>query len=281
MRHSFWLLGMAVLAACTENPSRDGRDAPSPSNEAARAADAALLKSAIESATVSPPLPSCNQPSAASGLNILGVRLGMDAATARRILECEDYIVEVGMRQPLSDGSRAIVEMTGQREQDRFDLQLAGLAGRERVVGMLRHLRYFTEGTEPAVDQVRRSLLEKYGPLEPRYRGEVGKPMTRGFRIAEYRGTPGLAGVAFSCASAVAANGGELSRPEPECGEFVAIYITPKQSNTGLVEKLTVEITDGFMAAQLDQEYATFAERDRARAAERAISDAASRTPDL
>ena len=280
MRYS-WLLAVAALAACSENRSGDGPGAPPSTTEAVAQSDAAAMAAAVESVRASPGPPACNQRGEQTGLDILGVRLGMDAASARRLLECEGYSVRVQTKRPLSDGSSAVSEMTGQRNEDRFDLRLAGLPGRERVVGMLRHVRYSTAGTEPSVDALRRSLLEKYGSFEPLYRGDRGKPILHGVRLASFDGEPGINGAELDCASDVAEQGGRLYYPRPECGELVAIYITPKGSNTGLVEKLTVEITDGSMAAGLDREYVRFAERDQARAAEREVSDAASRTPDL
>ncbi|MEY4246129.1 MAG: hypothetical protein RLZZ245_3714 [Verrucomicrobiota bacterium] len=258
----FWFLVVAALAACTENLQVNG--------------------------------PDCSQPDVGNGVDILGVRLGMDNATAIRILRCAGYAVEV-KAGPIMDGNPANnvdYGVIAERDGDRLAVRFGGLSGSEKVVGMLRIIGPSKEGSELSVDEVRQSIFAKYGPLfEYKSLPDPSKgyfaPYSRGeyYRLSgdnqeipvESEVSTCKSGVNFLNIESFIVGGANF-----RCGEFVFIQISPSNRNRALSDMLLVEVTNGVVEEPLRQERIRLIASNRARNLAREASDAKSRgTPDL
>lgn len=107
--------------------------------------------------------------------DIIGIDMGMSADDVLKIARCskEGYAVQINDDRTvtLPDGShpRGGIEMKKEDDQGRLKDQvvafLVGLPGQERVIGLVRQ-KGFSVGEQPTIEQVRASLIEKYGPVQ-------------------------------------------------------------------------------------------------------------------
>lgn len=161
-------VSMLVLTACNRDADAD------------KAADAAASTAAIDSAAAdvaaAGPQKPANCPPMTGGDNLLGVKIGMNEATAKTALVCSNtnyqfsreegekdfYPVEGEYDDRLKINTVTLVADTG---LDRVAVSLVGVKGAERVWGIDRRIEY-TEATRPVTDTLLQGLTDKYGKLD-------------------------------------------------------------------------------------------------------------------
>lgn len=121
-----------------------------------------------ENDAAKPDCSSLPRPDSKSDNDLIGIDLGMSADDALRIGQCSkegyEVTVEDDTSVTLPDGShpRGMIEL--RKPNDRVNIFVMGLPGRETVYGLVREKK-FAEGEEPTLDQMRADLVGKYGQM--------------------------------------------------------------------------------------------------------------------
>lgn len=219
--------------------------------------------------------------------DIVGIDLGMSADDALKIAKCnkEGFAVNVAddTSVTLPDGSHPRGGITLQKSDDRIDVFLAGLPGKEKVFALMRGKK-FPEGAEPTMDQMRADLVKKYAPIAP-----DESTMTPDIDTQVQALTPDgqqISGSQLSsCTFTFGQNMGHnsLGQLHEECGFTKKFQMSAKSGNDALVREFSIWIgnQNEFFVEARRTIAAIQAMEARRREAERQKADSSNRVPEL
>lgn len=262
----------ALLAACGDSP------APAAAMQgpaAAGAAQPAAKVSAAKPATARPSPADCRRaPAAADGPDVLGLRLGMPAPEAQRLVRCHlpEAVVETqkewfeGLRMHgVKLDAQAFTALTGrtvpcdlaslqsrrrcgpggrvwEHEAEVIQVATLGLPGEETVMGVWR-AQNFEAGQMPALQDMVAALLQKYG--EPTLHSVV----PNGPVELAWLGAPDGSALGSGSPQARRCRQGLSSTPrghqsfDSDCGLSIVATVLAARTNPALASHVSVGLT--------------------------------------
>jgi hypothetical protein len=270
-----------VLAACS-----GGKPSEPMTEDAVGAletgATGATAETATEAKAAKPDCSSLPRPDAKTDNDLIGIDMGMSADDALRIGQCSKEGYEVAVEDDksvtLPDGShgRGMIEL--RKPNDRVNIFVMGLPGKETVYGLVREKK-FAEGEEPTLDQMRADLVGKYGQMV-----EINNPyeLAQAFTPSGQPIAGNDLGGGWNCASVFGQNN-NLGQLNERCGFTKKISVKARYGNEALSGGFSVWIGDQnkmfTLARQVVAAVGAMHQQRRDAAVEKAASS--DRTPDL
>lgn len=201
--------------------------------------------------------------------DVIGIRPGMTLQQSRDLLQCrkEAYAINVsnGMQSMPSGGQISQISLRADNGLDKLQVQLAGPAGDERVVQVIRTLE-FAEGKAPPVESIKSELATKYGEFDMSgypNRGDIVRSRD-GQRLSKEN----------SSYSQCRASHLRISEAMP-CLTAISFELSPQASNPALARQFTLSVTNhallGQMADATQRANAVEVEKAKARTEEQGL----------
>ena len=239
---------MLLLAGCGDGP---GNEAKNSNGETA------------DTASVAPSASGCPK-APANAPTIQGVAIGMTGAEAIAALKCADagyradYAPRSGSGVPwLPDGTYMRVSIAGGRSddksQDKVNVELYGLKGEERVIGVSREI-FFYPGGQPLIDKTKEQLAEKYGALESIAPPEMSSALSEEIGIARDNSGAPLPRTSDGRIPGHCWGSNGYAARDAQCGVSISARIGIDSSNPKLASNMQLSLDDGSYAAKVIQE---------------------------
>jgi hypothetical protein len=245
-----WAATLLLLSGCG-----GGGDAPKDKSDAASAAGGATP--AASTASGCPKAP-------AGAPTIQGVAIGMTGAEAIAALKCTDagyradYAPRSGTGVPwLPDGTYMRLSIVGGRSddksQDKVSVEIYGLKGEERVIGVSRNL-FFYPGGQPLIEKTKEQLAQKYSALEPIAPANMGSALAEEIGIARDSAGAPLPRTSDGMMQNHCWGGEGYAARDTRCGASILARIGIDSSNPQLVSNMRISLDNGSYAAKVMQE---------------------------
>lgn len=245
-----WAAAMLLLAGCGGGGDA-GDQAKDKGGATADAAPAAAASSACPKAPAGAP-------------TIQGVAIGMTGAEAIAALKCADagyradYAPRSGTGVPwLPDGTYMRLSIVGGRSddksQDKVSVEIYGLKGEERVIGVYREI-FFYAGGQPLIDKTKEQLVAKYGALEPIAPPNMGSGLAEEIGIARDSAGAPLPRTSDGMMQNRCWGGDGYAARDAQCGSSIFARIGIDSGNPQLVSNMRLSLDNGSYAAKVMQE---------------------------
>lgn len=264
MRRLMGWVGLLALTGCggseqaevTEAAPRTSATKPSGHTSTQATIDTASAE--MECNAVKPQAAPKGQPAD----DIIGIRPGMTLQQSRDLLQCrkEAYAINVNneMRSMPGGGQISQISIRADNGLDKLQVQLAGPAGDERVVQVVRTLE-FAEGSAPPVESIKAELAAKYGEFDTSSypnRGDIIRSRD-GQRLSKENSNYS------QCRASYLRIGEALP-----CLTAISYELSPQASNPALARQFTQSVTNHALLGQMTEatQRANAAEVEKAKA---------------
>ena len=246
----------------------------------------AITDAESENETAKPDCSSLPRPDAKPDNDLIEIDLGMSADDALRIGQCSKEGYESTVTEDTSvtlpDGShpRGMIEL--RKPNDRVNIFVMGLPGKETVYGLVREKK-FAEGEEPTLEKMRADLVGKYGQM-----AEINEYANNPYELAQSFAPDGQPiagndlGGGWNCASVFGQNN-NLGQINERCGFTKKISVKARYGNEALSGGFSVWIGDQNRVFTEARRVVAAVEAMHQQRRDAAVDKAASsdRTPDL